>query len=418
MMHHASIEARLQAWRERGDPRNLWPHVRPQDRVRAHDAITSVTRAVLNHGAWARLEFNPLDALGVAAYVSGMGPMLGWWIESGRIDARADARALLAQHLANNRARVARMHQELAAILSSCAARNVKVIVVKGSHLAHVYYPDPGTRPATDIDLLVHPSGLPALRAVLAASHYFEMRATEYPQRSEWSREGAQLLPGSLEMEHPESPWSIDLHANLDRTYFRGLTAGFGDRLFAATTTTSLKGATARVLAQPMLTAHLALNASHTIEELRLLRIVELVLVIRQDTACGQLDWLELEAVLCETGTARFVYPVFALAERLTPGLVPDRFQKMLHAQTTARLRRAVARVRVGGAELRGRSLTEKLMWSRGPIQLGRNLVDVLLPPETGLSLAELRQSYVRRARRALKRQFASGLENSTPVSN
>ncbi len=59
--------------------------------------------------------------------------------------------------LAFSRARHLMMTRELAAVLRSCAANDLAVIVLKGPALAETVYPDPALRPFSDLDLLVRP---------------------------------------------------------------------------------------------------------------------------------------------------------------------------------------------------------------------------------------------------------------------
>lgn len=59
------------------------------------------------------------------------------------------------------------------------------------------------------------------------------------------------------------------------------------------------------------LVTFLALHASHHIHLLPLVRLVELVLVVRRDASNRLLDWSELMDLLERSDTARFVYPGF-----------------------------------------------------------------------------------------------------------
>ena len=76
-------------------------------------------------------------------------------------------------------------------------------------------------------------------------------------------------------------------------------------------------------LAQPGLTAWLAIHAGFRMDQMQPARLVELVCVIRKDTALGTLQWPALTALLAETRTARFAYPARALVEHLVPGPLP-----------------------------------------------------------------------------------------------
>ena len=81
----AEIAARFTWARRRGHPDYLWPDVPPERWRYALEDIERVARKVLRGGpAPIRWELDPdLDAkaVGVAAFTSGMGPLLGYWID-------------------------------------------------------------------------------------------------------------------------------------------------------------------------------------------------------------------------------------------------------------------------------------------------------------------------------------------------
>src|SRR5216117_184655 len=92
----------------------------------------------------------------------------------------------LATHLDHGRRRAARMRQELDRLLIALADRDVEVLVLKGTHTGQRYFPEPGTRPTTDIDLLIRPVDLRAAHQALRALEFAEDAATAEPQRSHW----------------------------------------------------------------------------------------------------------------------------------------------------------------------------------------------------------------------------------------
>ncbi len=97
------------AWaRRQGRPAWLWPDV-PIDAWRsAMDAIGTATAALLAGDGGVRLEGEP-EAIGLAGYTSGMGPLLGLWLEQGRLQASGAIAVTLGRHLTHNRLRAARM---------------------------------------------------------------------------------------------------------------------------------------------------------------------------------------------------------------------------------------------------------------------------------------------------------------------
>jgi hypothetical protein len=262
---------------------------------------------------------------------------------------------------------------------------NVEPIVLKGVHTGSVYFPEPGTRPAADIDLLVPPGDVERAERALRRAGLHERRRTVWAARSEWEPAGSSHDIRSLELEHADDPWSVDLHSSLDRWYFRGVRRGLGPRAFERMTEAAIGGRTVRVVAQPQLTTFLALHASQEIVKVRMIRLVELALVIRPDLQASRLDWEELMELVRRTETERFVQPALALADSLLPGLVPPQILEPLDRAATPRTHRVLAAVRAADfAPLTHRSLDSKLMWASGPRELALNLSELMVPSDDG----------------------------------
>src|SRR6185503_17584404 len=105
----ADLDRRIARWKASLDTDHLWPDSTAAQRMAAHDQIFRAAALVLD-GRPATLSAGrgtEPHALGVAAFLSGTGPLLGWWIEQGRLSASAEASRLLAEHLAHNRRRLA-----------------------------------------------------------------------------------------------------------------------------------------------------------------------------------------------------------------------------------------------------------------------------------------------------------------------
>ena len=147
----------------------------------------------------------------------------------------------------------------------------------------------------------------------------------------------------SIELAHETNPWVVDLHASLDRSYFPGLDAGFGTPGPGALAEWTGPYGTVRVLPQPLLAAYLALSAGADLPSVQLLKVVELIHVLRQDTGNGTLQWPALRDLLRRTHTMRFAWPGFAMAEELCPGTVDPALLRELDKDGTARMRRVTA---------------------------------------------------------------------------
>src|SRR6266571_4783309 len=135
MIPQREIQARLARHAVTKDARDLWPEVSPSAFRAAQEEIARVARAVLTD-AGSPVPFEaPIGtdtrACGVAAFAAGMGPLLGFWCETGRVAAPPAVADLLASHLDHGRRRAARMRQELEQLLTPLANRKVEVCVLK-----------------------------------------------------------------------------------------------------------------------------------------------------------------------------------------------------------------------------------------------------------------------------------------------
>jgi hypothetical protein len=381
----AEIEARFRWARHQGHIAYLWPDV-PVDAWRAClREIEHVTRLVLSTDR-AAIEFQSppgadTRATGIAAFTSGMGPLLGYWIDSGRIAAPADLAALLMLHLEHARRRAERMQRALIGTLDRLAAHDVEVVIIKSAHTARIYFPEPGVRPAADLDLVVAPRNVPVAVRVLEDEGYVRLKAQRKPYKSDWAPPDSPRTLRSLELTHADNPFTVELHDSIDRDFFGVRTFRLGQLGPANTTPAPEIHPAARVLLQPVLALSLAAHASEELHQLQLVRIVELVEVIRRDIGEGRTDWRELMATLRWTGGLRFVYPAFELAEQLAPGTVDEAARSELSAAATPRMRRVLERMGPGTAQrLEGLSLDERFLWTRGPAEILRRLAHMLWP--------------------------------------
>lgn len=267
--------------------------------------------------------------------------------------------------------------------MDALATGGVAVTVLKGLHTGQVYFPEPGTRPMGDVDILVAPNELDGARSALRAAGWVEVSSSSRPFRSEWATRRDRKQVHSVELDHADNPWTIDLHITLERHFFRGLTVSFGDESHRQRQPFAVAGRPAHGLAQPLLTGFLALHASYRLYQLQLVRLVETVLVIRRDQASGALTWDELAGLLERTGTQRFVYPALVLTDALVPGTIDSDLLRRLSRSATLRTRRVIFEMTRGGTfRLSRRSLEDKLMWARGPWQLVRNFLELLWPSD------------------------------------
>lgn len=383
MTHPQSIDAteigaRLRRAAARGNPALLWPDVSAERRRVAMGAIARSTSDVLANRPSA-LD-GDADAIGLAGYVSGMGPLLGWWIERRQLAASDAVAAILRNHWRHNRDRAASLRRACAAVSGALMSAGIKVVILKGLDTESAYFPAPGTRPASDIDLLVDPARLIAAEKVLWSRGF--VPASRAERESSWRQPDTPDLPASLYLVHRNDPWNIDLHHSLDIDAAPGAPVAHLDRGRPMAAIRRWAGATAGyALDQPLLALHLAVHAGHGLHNLTLVRLVELIATIRHDTQAGRLSWSDFIDLAIACQALAYAYPALAFAEQLAPGTVPP---DVLAAGARAMPRRAHAVMRrltpATAQRLERISLAEHFMWTRGAGGWGRQIASDLVP--------------------------------------
>ena len=372
------IGSRLRRAGSRGNPIWLWPEVDRARRQAAMEQLAAATQQVLVGDA-AALTCDAA-AIGLAGYVSGMGPLLGWWIDRGLISASDAIATTLSEHLRHNRDRAGRLRGACTAITAALDSAGIKSIVLKGLHTESAYFPAPGTRPASDIDLLIERDKRAAAERVLSSLGL--VPASRGTFETSWREGAAATQPMSLYLVHRDDPWTVDLHHSLDIAPAPGAPIArldFGQPMLSGSRWADREAG--YTLDQPLLALHLAVHAGHGLHNLTLLRLVELVLVIRIDSASGRLSWPDFAALATAADAFGYAYPALALAEQLAPGTIP---RHILSESAHAASRRAVGIVRrlsPATAQRIGRpSLAMHFMWTRGMEGWTRQIAADLVP--------------------------------------
>ena len=403
------LRRRQDAWRSTQRPDTLWPGL---DRAVLQSAADVIGHAVTHvlRGERPRLAFGGgghdadrrARAVGVAALITGVGPLLGAWLLRGELDAEASLARVLERHVAHGRAREARIRSAVLPVLARMERAGLEPGVIKGFHTARCYFPEPGARPFSDVDVVVPPAAIDDAERLLAEAGFRPApRTGGIGYRREWLPPEGRGDVWSYELWHARSGWKLDLHDGLNfdsvvRNVRTPQTPRFTDVLH-------LDGVSLRVADPNELIAVLAAHASTELYSQRLLRCVELVLVVRRASALGTLDWVAVESSLAERESMRFAYPMLALTERLAPGTVDENLLTRLRNATTSRARVVTSALSPTAPILdSGFSLRRRLMWALGATATLRWVWGMIAPLD-GASRRDQLRNYRHRALRLLR---------------
>src|SRR5918999_1485947 len=97
---------RVQRWQITRDARALWPALESARLQPAADAVGKAVASCLRGDKATLGASDGCDAyaIGIAALLSGTGPLLGGWVEQGALDVHDALARILARHVAHNRA--------------------------------------------------------------------------------------------------------------------------------------------------------------------------------------------------------------------------------------------------------------------------------------------------------------------------
>lgn len=376
------IAERIAEFGRTKNPEALWPGLGERARVAACRELERVTRLVLSGHTGVALDASADHspyALGIAGHTSGMGPVVGRWLEDGRVSTRTEMAAVFAEHLAQSRRRGARMEREVQPAVDALRNRGVVPVALKGFHTGRVYFDEPGARRMADVDLLVRPEQVPDAEAALREAGFIAETAALRPYKRDWVPASADPRLHSIELSHERSKWVLELHASLDRVHHPGATARLdGER--GNVETLKIGATELQVLSPALLVVYLACHGSQELDGIRLLRVFELASVIRRERDRGRLDWARVLELLRRTHTARFAYPALALANDLLPGIVDERVLELGWRESTWAARHTVVRLTPAGGSLDERSVVRELMWTRGPVSVATRLLRNVWP--------------------------------------
>jgi hypothetical protein len=394
----AALSRRGHAYHVSNDPRALWPSVSETEIQSAANAIGRAVAAILKDGRATLDDDCRSEAVGIAALILGVGPMLGHWNALGALTTDARVESVLATHLRHGRLRAARIARDMDVVFSALNASGITPAVMKGFHTGHAYFPELGVRPFADVDVVARPEEIGRVTDVLKGLGYIECAGLAQPYKREWRAPGQDERTRSFDFWHARSKWNIELHDNVTFVHTLGHEVRSDTLNVFDDTCPQLCGV--RVASGARLIAMLAVHASGELYASRLLRLIELVLVVRQETKDGALDWKALRRMLIDANALRFAYPALQLAERLAPGTVDRELLAATHDASTARTRRIVATFTPTSPVLQsGTSLDERLMWMQGRWAV-LHRVWVMIAPVKGASSRQVLAVYRSRLHR------------------
>ena len=372
------VKARFVWARRQGHARWFWPDVSSKAWHRTSQALVDVTRKVLAGEKDVALDIADPEALSVAAYTSGMGPLLGCWVERGVVRAPPAAQDVLALHLSHNRARMFRLSEIAKEVVAKLAVAGIRPLIIKGLCTAPRYFPELGARTVSDIDMVIAMRDMNIADEVFAGFGYHKKPQRRSPYTCDWAPP-MRAEPRTLMYVHRDDPWSFDVQASLNRLLPTGAQIDL-DALYDPEHLDAWDlSDEAAVLRQPLLTLHLAAHISEALLTASLSRVTELVLVIRADMASGKFHWDEFLDGLGALGGGRFVYPALVLCEQLAPGTVPTRVLSVCASDAPKNLRAVMANISLHSAQpLHRHSVHEHFLWASNWTERVRQMAGAL----------------------------------------
>ena len=299
---------------------------------------------------------------------------------------------------------------ELAAILHSSAAAGIELIPLKGAHLLLEPrgYPQPQLRPLADLDLLVPPGQVRALRLVMQRLGYIEEPRATWKHLNFIKPDNTRV--SSFSAGDPDNPRRVEVHLALAED-FLGLRLDLTALAWKCSARVAIDAAVVRMLPSWLFFLHLAAHTSQDVWErkARLLQVTDLQRVWGQlsqeetvvvGTACGApAAWFTAQNLGGERSSAENILARTRLEPRLLlPALMfvesafPDARLSGLTAALGARVEpdllawlQQISLADVSLSNPAPRRLADNLRWAQTPRERLGALRRLLLPDRYGL---------------------------------
>ena len=276
------------------------------------------------------------DDIAVTAIVLGLAPLLHWRLEHQQSSIPPMALARLGITRQSHDKRNQGIAHQLAEVLAACRQQDIPVIVLKGSLLAPLAYPEPALRPMNDIDLLFQPADLPRVAVLLESLGYQgKHKAAEQgpgitKHLSTFRREGNNGATPNPYLS-AVGDRMIEPHGSLEESWF-GLKVDVTPGVWQRAVPLNLQNQPALRLSANDMLLHLAVHAAfHVIMGAAVfVQLYDIGRVIK--TWADEIEWPQVINLTRQTGAEPFVYAAFYWARALYRAEIPDEILNGLQA--------------------------------------------------------------------------------------
>ena len=278
------------------------------------------------------------DDIAVTAIVLGLAPLLHWRLEQQETSIPPMALAKLAITRQAHSKRNQGIAHQLAEVLAACRQQNIPVIVLKGSLLAPLAYPEPALRPMNDIDLLFQPDNLPQVAELVENLGYQgKHKAAETgpgitKHLSTYRRAGNNAATPNPYLS-AVGDRMVEPHGSLEESWF-GLKVDVTPGVWQRAVPLALHGQPACRLSANDMLLHLAVHAAfHVIMgAVVFVQLYDIGRVIC--TWADEIEWPQLVNQTRKTGAEPFVYAALYWANTLYRAQIPPEILNTLQVDS------------------------------------------------------------------------------------